>query len=341
MKDPNDTRDIGPRVGSPLWIHMTSVTVAGLAVFAWAMTRLSGLRELVHHPLFWVIAALVVVGDMRPLVTPGRSGAESPVASLTFSFAALLYWGFPVAVLFKATSSLAVGLAQRKALHRSSFNAAQTTLAMAAAGLALAATGIHPAPHRPFAGADLPKVLLAGAAYFTVSFLLVQAAIALHSRAPLLRTLRAALPFQALVSLVLIAAAPLVAVVMNADSAWLVLLFAFPLAAIYMNAALSVQREHQAHHDELTGPGSCCWTWTASRRSTTRSGTRSATASCVTSRTGSPIASVPATSSPAWAATSSPCCSRRCARSARPGRLPRGCGRRCPSRSAWRACRSR
>ncbi|HEY1622084.1 MAG TPA: EAL domain-containing protein, partial [Streptosporangiaceae bacterium] len=32
-----------------------------------------------------------------------------------------------------------------------------------------------------------------------------------------------------------------------------VLLFAFPLAAIYVNAAVSVQREHQAHHDELTG----------------------------------------------------------------------------------------
>jgi diguanylate cyclase (GGDEF)-like protein len=255
MKDPNDTRDIGPRVGSPLWVHMTSVTVAGLAVFAWAVTRLSGLQDLVRHPLFWVIAALVVVGDMRPIVAPGRSGAESPVASLTFSFAALLYWGFPVAVLLKATSSLAVGLIQRKALHRSSFNAAQTTLGMAAAGLALALTGIHPAPQHPAVpqGADLPMVLLAGAAYFSVSFLLVEAAIALHSRAPLWRTLRSALPFQALVSLVLIAAAPLVAVVMHADSAWLVLLFAFPLAAIYMNAALSVQREHQAHHDELTG----------------------------------------------------------------------------------------
>src|SRR5215471_8486294 len=255
MKDPNDTRDIGPRVGSPLWIHMTTVTLAGLAVFAWAMTRLSGLPNLVHHPLFWVIAALVVVGDMRPIITPTKSGAESPVASLTFSFAALLYWGFPVAVLVKATSSLAVGLAQGKALHRSAFNAAQTTLAMGAAGLALAVSGIHPAPEHPvrIAGADLPAVLLAGIAYFAVSFVLIQGAIALHSRAPLLRTLRAALPFQVLVSLVLIAAAPLVAVVMDADSAWLVLLFAFPLAAIYMNAALSVQREHQAHHDELTG----------------------------------------------------------------------------------------
>src|SRR5258708_24860840 len=226
-----------------------------MSFFARAMTRLSGLQDLVRHLRFGVIAALVVVGDMRPIVTPGRSGAESPVASLTFSFAALLYWGFPVAVLLKATSSLAVGLAQRKALHRSSFNAAQTTLSMGAAGLALALTGIHPAAEKPVAiqGGDLPKVLLAGVAYFAVSFLLVEAAIALHSRAPLLRTLRAALPLQALVSLVLIAAAPLVAVVMGAHSASLVLLFAFPLAAIYMNAAMSVQREHQAHHDELTG----------------------------------------------------------------------------------------
>jgi len=255
MRDPNDTRDTGPRAGSPLWIHMTAVIVVGAAVFAWSMTRLSGLDSLVRHPQFWVIAALVVVGEMRPLVAPGRSGLESPVASLTFGFAALLYWGFPVAVLLRATASLAVGLVQGKAPHRCAFNAAQTTLSMAAAGLALALTGIHPAPSAPLApsGADLPAVLFAGAACFAVNFLLVGTAVALHSRAPLLRSLRVALPFQALVNLVLIAAAPLVAVVMAADSAWLVLLFAFPLAAIYMNAAMSVQREHQAHHDELTG----------------------------------------------------------------------------------------
>jgi diguanylate cyclase (GGDEF)-like protein len=255
MKDPNDTRDISPRVGSPLWIHMTSVIVAGVAIFAWAMTRLSGLQGLVRHPLFWVIAALVVVAEVRPIVTPGRSGLESPVASITFSFAALLFWGFPVAVLLRVASCLAVGLAQRKALHRCTFNAAKATLSMAAAGLALAVTGLHPDPARPLVhiGDDLPIVLFAGAACFAVNFVLVGVAIAQHSRTPLLRSLRMALPFQALVNLVLIAAAPLVAVVMAADSAWLVLLFAFPLAAIYMNAAMSVQREHQAHHDELTG----------------------------------------------------------------------------------------
>jgi diguanylate cyclase (GGDEF)-like protein len=257
MKDPNDTRDMGPRVGSPLWIHMTAVTVAGLAVFVWAMTMvsLSGLRLLAGQPLFWIIAVLVVIGEMRPIVTQSRSGFQSPVASVTFSFAALLYWGFPVAVLLRVLACLAVEFAQRKAPHRCLFNGAEITLGMAAGGLALWVTGSHPAASHPLHpdGAVLPSVLFAGAVYFAVTFALVGIAVALHSRAPLLRTLRVALPFQALVNLVLIAAAPLVAVVMAAGSAWLVLLFVFPLAAIYMNAAMSIQREHQAHHDELTG----------------------------------------------------------------------------------------
>ena len=38
MKDPTDTRDIGPRIGSPLWIYFTAVTAAGAVVFGLAMS---------------------------------------------------------------------------------------------------------------------------------------------------------------------------------------------------------------------------------------------------------------------------------------------------------------
>ncbi|MGA3151247.1 MAG: putative bifunctional diguanylate cyclase/phosphodiesterase [Streptosporangiaceae bacterium] len=256
MRDPNDTRDIGPRAGSPLWIHLTTVTAAGAVVFAWDMTRLAGVaRYLLGHPLFWLVAMLVVVGEIWPIIMPGRSGPEAPVASLTFGFAAMLYWGFPVGVLLLAVATLAVGLAKRSALHRVAFNAAQVTIAMTAAGLAMQAAGLHPSPAHPLhiVGRDLPAVMLAGLVYFAVNFLLVGTAVALHARTPVIRTLRAALPYQGFVSLVLLATAPLVAIVMAASSALLVLLFGFPLAAIYINAAISVQREHQAHHDELTG----------------------------------------------------------------------------------------
>src|SRR5258707_11907358 len=99
MKDPTDTRDIGPRVGSPLWIHFTTVTVAGAVVFGLAMSRLAGISACVKHPLFWVVAAMVALGDIWPIVTPGKSPSEAPRASATLIFAALLAWGLPVALL--------------------------------------------------------------------------------------------------------------------------------------------------------------------------------------------------------------------------------------------------
>ena len=121
----------------------------------------------------------------------------------------------------RAASTLAVGLAQRKAVHRTAFNAAQVTLSLAAAGLVLAVTGIHPTPGRPIEPGR-EAVARGGArrlAYFAVNFLVVSVAIALHSRARIIATLGAALPYQAFSNLVLFSAAPLVAVVMGAKSA--------------------------------------------------------------------------------------------------------------------------
>ena len=264
MKDPNDTRDIAPRVRSPLWIHMTAVTVAGAAAFGIGMTHLRLLTHLVGLPMFWLLAALVVFGEIWKIITPGRSEAESPAVSVTFSFAALLFWGFPVAALLRVGGTVLVGAIQRSSPHRIAFNAAQMTLGLGAAALVLDATSFTPVGRRvgalppgvwpvPLPGGSLWKVAAAGAAYFVVIFLLVSIAVALHSRAPAGKVLRANLRYQSFINLVLLATAPLVAVVMSARSAWLLLLFAFPLAAIYVNAAMSVRREHQAHHDELTG----------------------------------------------------------------------------------------
>jgi diguanylate cyclase (GGDEF)-like protein len=263
MRDPTDTRNIGPRVGSPLWIHMTAVTVVGTAVFVFAVTRLINMSSLARLPLFWVVVAMVVLGDIWPIVTPGRSSLEAPLASVTFSFAMLIVWGLPVAVLVRATSTMVTFLAKRKSPHRAAFNAAANTLSLTAAGSVLWALGMHGTPRLKhwlmltgpygYGQEGLGKVLLAALACFAVGYVLITVAVALHSREPLLRTLARKLPYEAFVGLVLFAAAPLVAVAIDTGSALYVLLFAFPLAAIYVNAAISVQREHQAHHDELTG----------------------------------------------------------------------------------------
>jgi diguanylate cyclase (GGDEF)-like protein len=256
MKDRNDSRDVRPRIGSPLWVYLASVTAAGLAVLAAAVASVpaAGLVHLLAEPLFWAVAGLALLAEIRPIVAPGKSHPDYGTAALTFCFAALLYWGFPAGALLRAATILIAALVARRAVFRAVFNVAQLTLSLGAAGLVLSAAGIHPRPLAPWLpqGGQLLAVACAAIAYFAVNFVLVDVAVALHARAPVAATLRAALPSQAFVNLVLLSAAPLAAVVMG-RSALLVLLFLLPMSAIHASAAMSVRREHQAHHDELTG----------------------------------------------------------------------------------------
>ena len=80
MKDPNDTRDIGPRPGSPLWIT-SDRGLGGRAsrccAWPWRSLPAAG-RPLVSSPLLWTIAVLIVVGELRPIITPGEGPARTP-----------------------------------------------------------------------------------------------------------------------------------------------------------------------------------------------------------------------------------------------------------------------
>jgi diguanylate cyclase (GGDEF)-like protein len=270
MRDPSDTRDVAPRVGSPLWIYVAVITVAGAAVFALTMlimARLAWLSPPASESLFWVLAGMVVLGDLWPIITPGRSSREAPRASIAFSLAALIILGLPAALLVRATSMLAVGLVQRTALYRGVFNAASATLGLTGAWAVLYGLDMRlrpePSVHArtlegfghgwPPTGQELATILLAGLVCITVNFLIVGVAISLHSREPFGRTIRRSIGYQAFVNVVLVATAPLVALAVWTGSPLFVLLFALPLIAVHANAAIAVQREHQAHHDELTG----------------------------------------------------------------------------------------
>jgi diguanylate cyclase (GGDEF)-like protein len=267
MTDPTDTRDIGPRIGSPLWIYMTVVTVAGAVVFAASVVFASrmNLQPLAMHPLPWALVGLVIFGDIWPVVTPGRANTDAPRASIVFSFAALIAWG-PVGVVLAASSTVLVMLGRRGSPHRVAFNAATRALQMFVAVCVLYALGLQRSPVKVDGhvlhpkllqwipdGHDVWKILLAASACFVVNFLLIGVAIALHARKPIGQTLRSQLAYQAMTSTVLYATGTLVAVVIYTCATLFLLLFAVPLIAFHVAAAISVQREHQAHHDELTG----------------------------------------------------------------------------------------
>ncbi|MBG0832271.1 EAL domain-containing protein [Planomonospora sp. ID67723] len=254
MADPTDTRDIGPRVGSPLWTYLTVVTVLGIVALVAAQwwTDLDELAGLVHSPLFWTLTVLVVLGELRPVMLSSSMAVGGTYPSTMFTFAALLHYGLPVALLVQTVAILINGAVTRKARHRVLFNLAQVTLAYAAAGIVLGMFGHRPAPAWVPVGTDLLAIGLAGFAYFVARALLVSGAVALHERRSIHRVIRTTIGHQSLVYAGLLGLAPLVVVVMNHSPA-LVPLFVAPMAAVYFTATLSVRRDHQAMHDGLTG----------------------------------------------------------------------------------------
>jgi diguanylate cyclase (GGDEF)-like protein len=258
MKDANDTRNIAPRIGSPLWIFMAAVTVVGSGVLAFALFDLSrryDVHALLSKPMFWVVGGMILAGEIWRIDIPGRGPGESAAASRSITVGVLLFWGFPVAVLLRAIAVVVGGVAQRHTPHRVAFNAAQLSVSLGAAALALLAFGVSPdLSHHWMPTGPNPYLLIpAAVAYFIVNFGLVAVAVSLRTRSSVTSVMRANLRYQVGISVILFATAPLITVAMESHSTLIVALFAVPLATIYISAAMSVQREHQANHDELTG----------------------------------------------------------------------------------------
>ncbi len=256
MKDPNNTRDTRPRAGSPLWIYLTAVTVIGAVALAAALSGLtsSNLEVNLGNPVFWLLAAFVVFGELKPIITPGATEDNSATTSTTFTFAALLYAGLPLSVALQSLALVIRGVFRRQSPHRTAFNVAQFALAQSAAAAVLWVFGISAHPDRVWVpeGADLGPVMLAGMVSFAVNDVLVGGAVALHERVSLARVLRWDLGYQVLAHLALLGLAPIMVVAMDRSPAFMPLIV-LPFVAVYLTASASVRREYQALHDGLTG----------------------------------------------------------------------------------------
>ncbi|MFV2195954.1 putative bifunctional diguanylate cyclase/phosphodiesterase [Nocardiopsis sp. LOL_012] len=255
MKDPNSSRDIGPRAGTPLWWYTASTMLAGTALLVSASLEigLAELRGLAAEPLIWVLLCMIVLGELRPVYSPGQPRSSGTPTSLPFSFAVVVFFGLPVAAVLQSAATAVGGTVRGHAPHRTAFNAAQYTLSLGVtdAVLRLSLPYLLRGPWPPAAG-ELLAMALAGTAYFAVNRILVICAVAMHERVPLAQVLFKGVGRQAYVNAVLLSLAPLVVTAMT-HSVLYVPLFAVPLAALHTSALLSVKRDHQANHDELTG----------------------------------------------------------------------------------------
>lgn len=233
--------------------YLFLVCLAGAGAGVAAVLRLgdSGIATMVRTPELYVLLALALIGELRPVMSRGDShGANT---STTFTIAATLVFGWPVGLVLQALASGSAGLIHRHQWWRTLFNMAQQCVAMLLAGLSLQLFGMRPrvaAPTMP-RGVWLFALVLAGLVYFAANHYLVWQAMALSKGGRLRDLARRDGLHQLVVTGTMIALAPLIGIVTTADW-WLLPLFIPVLVALHRSASGARERERLALHDPLT-----------------------------------------------------------------------------------------
>jgi diguanylate cyclase (GGDEF)-like protein len=199
---------------------------------------------------FWVLAGLVLLGELFPIQVHGQEGVET--FSTPFAFALLLIYGTPEVLLVQAAASAVADAAHRRPADRVVFNVAQLSLSWAAAGAVLALLGGAPLAHgEPLGAEDLPAMAAAAVVFFVVNSCIVRTAEALLQGVSLSAHQREDLLFRAWSAGVLFAIGPPAAVVAQ-KWLYLVPLLALPMAAVGRASKQASVMERLAMYDTLT-----------------------------------------------------------------------------------------
>jgi diguanylate cyclase (GGDEF)-like protein len=230
-------------------LYLRLVTAAGAAaVVALAVAGASDIGPLDAE--FWVLAALVLLGELFPIQVHGQVGEET--FSTPFAFALLLLYGVPEVVLVQVAASLLADLIRRRPADRIVFNLAQLALSWVAAGLileALGGTGIgHPSDLQ---ASDLPAIAICALVFFVANSTLVRTAEALLQQSPIGPHLLGDLLFRSWSAATLFALGPPVAVIAE-NWLYLVPVLALPMAAVHRASKQASETEHLALHDPMT-----------------------------------------------------------------------------------------
>jgi len=233
-----------------LYVSLVVVLGCGVAVLATGTTVIdfTGMSS-----TFLVLACLAVLGELFPFQIPFRHEAQEITLSTPFVLAILVTFGVPAAITVQVIGSLLSDCHLRKVWWKTAFDAGQYSLAWAVAGATTFlvhanAFGVQ----QSFTLAEAGVILLVGSVFFVANNMLVAIPIATTTGVPLLSYLRRDVGFHASTALVLTSLSPIVIVLANTQPG-LVPLLLLPLAAVHKSAQISIDKDHQAHHDSLTG----------------------------------------------------------------------------------------
>ena len=230
--------------------YVGAVTVAGLVVLASVIA--TGDFSDYASPAVWLLTALSVAGELRPIKVV-RRGAEGEITfSTTFAFALLILAGPGPAVIALALASVIADVVHRKPLDKIGFNLGQYALSLTAAGAVLAlATDVPRAGAVAYLPSDLPWILLAGATFFVLNSALVAGVISLVQGYSFRSYYTKDFVFQAFNAGMSLGLAPVIVLAVDFSLFSLPLLM-LPLLAIYRDGQQALLIEHQSLHDSLT-----------------------------------------------------------------------------------------
>ena len=212
-------------------VYLRLVSAAGAAVLLAMLVGAAGS----FGPLdleFWLLAGLVLLGELYPIQVHGQTGEET--FSTPFGFAMLLIYGAPQVALVQAVSSLIADLIRRRPADRIVFNLAQLSISWAAAGAVLDLLGGTGLSSGDSLQADeLPAITASAVAFFLVNSTLVRTAEALQMGIAVRGHLIADLVFRSWSAGTLFVLGPPVAVIAE-NWLYLVPVLALPMAAIHV-----------------------------------------------------------------------------------------------------------
>lgn len=229
---------MAPRL-APVHRYVALIVLSGMGL-------LLGLVANSFHPSeyrslhFWIFFLAVILGELFPIRLPRKTQTLTVTASGTFTFALLITHGLAAAVLALVAAGLVDDIRQRKPWWKASFNASQYALSVGAGGAVLSLLSDLPRPDGLFEINQLPVILLAGAAYFAVNWLITGVAIALAERTPMIQSLRTDAGLISATDIILLALAPIVVAVAT-YSLWLLPLLTLPMVAVYKSATMSLR----------------------------------------------------------------------------------------------------
>ena len=237
------------------WAWVAFCGLIAVLLLGLSVSRLTADEAVALGAPFALIAGLVLIAELRPVVTAGAYDPQGVTISTAFVFAILFYWGPWPALLVHGIGVVLGEIAKRKPVWKIVFNTGQYVGCLALSALILWLAGLRPTPTHPSGDIDAHTLLVMAvswAAYFLLNLAMVATAISLRTGTRWWDDFVDDIDYYAITTFAVLALSPVVVVVTKAS--WgLIPLLLLPLFLVYKTASISLEKEHAAMHDALTG----------------------------------------------------------------------------------------